>query len=358
MADLFTDAAAGPPTDRLFLAVFPDEAAKDRLDALAHGLRAGRGLSGRPLARDRFHCTLRHLGDFAGVPQHIVDAASRAAASLVSTPAFDVTFDRLVSFGGREQKPWVLLGGEGAEGLQALHSKLQPALAKIPGVPRETRLTPHVTLLYDRTGVPEQAIDPIGWTVNEVVLVHSLLGQTRHVPLARWSLGVATTVAAKRVRPRFEASDADVRWMQKALALAAQGSTDAEEVPVGAVVVGPEGEWLADGSNLTASGNDPCAHAEMTAITSAAQALGSKRLAGCTLYVTLEPCAMCAMAMVHARIARVVYAADAPKTGAAGSVFDLLEDPRHNHAVTVNAGLLADEAGRQLTEFFKGRRGA
>ena len=86
-------------------------------------------------------------------------------------------------------------------------------------------------------------------------------------------------------------------------------------------------------------------------------ALGNHRLVGCTLYVTLEPCAMCAMAIVHARIARVVFGARDPKTGAAGSVFDLLTDPRHNHRVDVVGGVMADEAGARLTDYFRAKRG-
>ena len=86
------------------------------------------------------------------------------------------------------------------------------------------------------------------------------------------------------------------------------------------------------------------------------QALGNHRLLGSTLYVTLEPCAMCAMAMVHARVARVVYAASDPKTGACGSVFDLLADPRHNHRIEVQGGLLSAEAGTRLTDYFRGKR--
>ena len=89
----------------------------------------------------------------------------------------------------------------------------------------------------------------------------------------------------------------------------------------------------------------------------AGQGLGNHRLLGCTLYVTLEPCAMCAMAMVHARVGRVVYAATDPKTGAAGSVFDLLADPRHNHRVVVDGGLFGDEAGAKLTAYFRAKRG-
>ena len=99
--------------------------------------------------------------------------------------------------------------------------------------------------------------------------------------------------------------------------------------------------------------HDPTAHAEIVAMRAGGLAVGNHRLIGCTLYVTLEPCAMCAMAAVHARVARVVYAASDPKTGAAGSVFDLLADPRHNHRVDVQGGLLAEEAGAMLTNYFR-----
>src|SRR3546814_15625137 len=95
----------------------------------------------------------------------------------------------------------------------------------------------------------------------------------------------------------------------------------------------------------------------MVARREAGRALANHRLVGCTLYVTLEPCAMCAMAMVHARLARVVFGASDPKTGAAGSVFDLLADPRHNHRIEVLGGVLGDEAGRRLTNWFRRRRG-
>jgi tRNA(Arg) A34 adenosine deaminase TadA len=109
--------------------------------------------------------------------------------------------------------------------------------------------------------------------------------------------------------------------------------------------------------NLNIRRHDPTAHAEVVAMRRAGRRLGNHRLTGCTVYVTLEPCAMCAMAMVHARVARVVYAASDPKTGAAGSVFDLLESPRHNHRVAVTGGVLADEAGRMLSNYFRAKRG-
>jgi tRNA(Arg) A34 adenosine deaminase TadA len=151
-------------------------------------------------------------------------------------------------------------------------------------------------------------------------------------------------------------SDNDLRWMRHALGLADRAEREDDEVPVGAVLVGPDGELLAEGWNRNITEHDPTAHAEIVAMRQAGMRLGNHRLAGATLYVTLEPCAMCAMAVVHARIARVVYAASDPKTGAAGSVFDLLGDPRHNHRVKVEGGLLQDEAGQRLTDYFRRKR--
>jgi len=145
--------------------------------------------------------------------------------------------------------------------------------------------------------------------------------------------------------------------MREALALAERAERDFDEIPVGAVLVGPQGERLGEGWNYNIASHDPSAHAEIMAMRQAGQHLRNHRLVGCTLYVTLEPCAMCAMAMVHARVARLVYAARDPKTGAAGSVFDLLRDPRHNHRVEVAEGVLAEEAGRRLTNYFRAKRG-
>ena len=145
--------------------------------------------------------------------------------------------------------------------------------------------------------------------------------------------------------------------MQYALALAARARDEDNEIPVGAVVVDAAGTLLGEGWNRNIREHDPSAHAEIIAMRQAGRALSNHRLVGCTLYVTLEPCAMCAMAMVHARIARVVYAAADPKTGAAGSVFDLLQDARHNHRVEVRGGLLAELAGPMLTAFFRAKRG-
>ena len=151
-------------------------------------------------------------------------------------------------------------------------------------------------------------------------------------------------------------ADSDLRWMRHALALGRRAEREDDEIPVGAVVVDAEGRLIGEGWNRNITENDPSAHAEIVAMRQAGLRLGNHRLLGCTLYVSLEPCAMCAMAMVHARVARVVYAAADPKTGACGSVFDLLADPRHNHRVQVERSPLADEAGQLLTEYFRRKR--
>ena len=145
--------------------------------------------------------------------------------------------------------------------------------------------------------------------------------------------------------------------MRHALALAERADREDDEIPVGAVLVDADGNVVGEGWNRNIAEHDPTAHAEIVALRQAGRALGNHRLLGCTLYGTLEPCAMCAMAMVHARLARVVFGASDPKTGAAGSVFDLLADPRHNHRVEVLGGALGDEAGRRLTNWFRRRRG-
>ena len=148
----------------------------------------------------------------------------------------------------------------------------------------------------------------------------------------------------------------DQRWMRHALSLADRAEREDDEVPVGAVLVGEGGELLAEGWNRNITEHDPTAHAEIVAMRQAGMRLGNHRLTGATLYVTLEPCAMCAMAMIHARIARVVYAASDPKTGAAGSVFNLLTDPRHNHRIEVVGGLFGEQAGQRLSAYFRRKR--
>ena len=149
---------------------------------------------------------------------------------------------------------------------------------------------------------------------------------------------------------------ADDHWMRDALALAERARDQDDEIPVGAVLVSATGEPVGEGWNRNIGEHDPSAHAEIVAMREAGRTLGNHRLLGSTLYVTLEPCAMCAMAMIHARIARVVFGAFDPKTGAAGSVFDLLQDPRHNHRIQVTGGVLADEAGAMLTSYFRDKR--
>lgn len=149
--------------------------------------------------------------------------------------------------------------------------------------------------------------------------------------------------------------DADRAFMARALALAEHARDADGEVPVGAVLV-VDGQVVGQGWNQPITRCDPSAHAEIQAMRDAGQRLGNYRFPGATLYVTLEPCAMCAMAMVHARIGRVVYGATDPKTGAAGSVFDILVSQRHNHRVDVQGGLCADEAGDMLRRFFRARR--
>jgi len=146
----------------------------------------------------------------------------------------------------------------------------------------------------------------------------------------------------------------DVDYMRHALALASQSQT-AGEVPVGAVVV-KDGEIVGRGFNAPISRHDPSAHAEMMALRDAAQRLGNYRLVGCELFVTLEPCLMCAGAIMHARIARLVYGASDPKTGACGSVLDVFVERRLNHHTEVTGGVLAEECGALLSNFFTMRR--
>ncbi|WP_407669129.1 tRNA adenosine(34) deaminase TadA [Paraburkholderia phytofirmans] len=153
-----------------------------------------------------------------------------------------------------------------------------------------------------------------------------------------------------------EVSERDRRFMALAQA-AAEEARAAGEVPVGAVLVRGE-EVIATGFNHPIGGHDPSAHAEMAALRAAAQAVENYRLPGCELYVTLEPCLMCAGAIMHARIARVVFGARDPKTGACGSVVDAFANPQLNHHTTVIGGVLENECGAALKSFFAERRRA
>lgn len=157
--------------------------------------------------------------------------------------------------------------------------------------------------------------------------------------------------------PESKVSDLidDEHWMSEALGLARQAQT-AGEVPVGAVVVYQE-QIIGQGYNRSITERDPSAHAEVVAMRAAARHLDNYRLSDTTLYVTLEPCVMCVGAMLHARIRRLVFGARDPKTGAVGSVFDLLADSRHNHAVEVTGGVLESECSQLLRDFFRDRRG-
>lgn len=152
----------------------------------------------------------------------------------------------------------------------------------------------------------------------------------------------------------FTEFDADSLFMMRALQLADQAASE-DEVPVGAIVVHGN-RIIGSGYNQREALNDPTAHAEMIAITQAAATLDSWRLEDCTLYVTLEPCPMCAGAIVQARVPRVVYGARDPKAGAVDSLFRLLDDPRLNHRASVTGGVLGDQCGMLLSEFFAAKR--
>jgi tRNA(adenine34) deaminase len=148
--------------------------------------------------------------------------------------------------------------------------------------------------------------------------------------------------------------DAEVRFMRRALELARMAE-DAGEVPVGAVLVKDE-EIIAEGWNQPIRDHDPTAHAEMIALRAAGRVLGTYRLTDTTVYVTLEPCPMCAGAMVHARVRRLVFAAVDPRAGAAGTVFNIVQHPALNHRIECTGGLMAEECGALLRDFFVARR--
>jgi tRNA(Arg) A34 adenosine deaminase TadA len=147
----------------------------------------------------------------------------------------------------------------------------------------------------------------------------------------------------------------DEAYMRRALQLAEHARDAENEVPVGAVLV-QDGQIVGLGWNRNITLHDPTAHAEIMALRAAGQKLSNYRIVGATLYVTLEPCAMCSMALVHARVGRVIYGTIDPKTGAAGSVFDTLVSDRHNHRIDVQGGLLAEESAALLRDFFRARR--
>ncbi|MFD2168306.1 tRNA adenosine(34) deaminase TadA [Thalassotalea euphylliae] len=151
-----------------------------------------------------------------------------------------------------------------------------------------------------------------------------------------------------------ELTEQDRKFMARAMELATEAEKH-NEIPVGAVVV-YQGEIVGEGFNQSIMLNDPSAHAEMLAIRQAGQALDNYRLIDCTLYVTLEPCPMCAGLLVHSRVKRIVYGANDEKTGATGTVFNLAQSPLLNHQIDVDAGLMQDECSSMLSSFFKRRR--
>ena len=155
-------------------------------------------------------------------------------------------------------------------------------------------------------------------------------------------------------KSQFTCPGSDAAWMELALEQARKGA-EAGEVPVGALVI-KDGQIVGEGHNRNLLDNDPTAHAEIVALRQAAAALGNHRLPGCEIFVTIEPCAMCAGAMIHARIARLVYGAADPKAGAVSSVLQVVNHPRLNHKMEVTPGLLADQCAELLQEFFRKKR--
>ncbi len=151
-----------------------------------------------------------------------------------------------------------------------------------------------------------------------------------------------------------EFSSDDIKWMQYALKLAKHAES-IDEVPVGAVLV-KDNKIIAEGWNQPITGNDPTAHAEVIALRAGAQVLKNYRLIDTTLYITLEPCSMCAGALMHARVKRVVFGASDPRTGAAGSVFNILNSTELNHVVDIEQGVLQQECSELLTNFFRNKR--
>jgi tRNA(adenine34) deaminase len=161
-------------------------------------------------------------------------------------------------------------------------------------------------------------------------------------------------IAPDKFDKQDEINKQDEQFMRVALS-EAQAAGEAGEVPIGAVVV-HAGQIISRGQNSVIRLSDPTAHAEVVALRNAGRALNNYRLEGCTVYATLEPCAMCAGALIHARVARLVYAAADPKAGAAGSVLNVINHPELNHLAEVSSGLLAEESAERLRTFFRQRR--
>ena len=178
--------------------------------------------------------------------------------------------------------------------------------------------------------------------------------QSKQAEIDVVSLFSVETAPVSLDSPHFDQSKVDEHWMRIAMAMAEKAEAEGE-VPVGAVLV-KDGQQIAAGYNLSISQHDPCAHAEILCLRAAGQTVENYRLLDATLYVTLEPCAMCAGAMVHSRIGRVVFGARDAKTGAAGSLIDVLHHPGMNHRVEISEGILAEACSGMLSDFFRWRR--
>lgn len=165
---------------------------------------------------------------------------------------------------------------------------------------------------------------------------------------------IASLAANMAEKPQSTSPGSDAAWMRLALEQAREAEK-AGEVPVGALVI-KDGAIMGQGQNRNLRDNDPTAHAEIVALRQAAAALGNHRLSGCQMFVTIEPCAMCAGAMVHARIARLVYGATDPKAGAVSSILQVVNHPQLNHMMEIKAGVLAEECSAVLQDFFRKRR--
>lgn len=181
--------APAEPTDRLFLAVFPDAATAAGISALATDVGKRHRLDSRPHQTDRLHITLVHIGDWVGLPAATVESTLAAAARVRAAPV-DIALDEVMSFASRRSKPPVVLKSrQRNEALHALRAGIGRELAAV-GLGRcvAAPFEPHVTLTYATQGIVAEAVDPVIWTAHEFVLIHSLLGQTRHIPLGRWPL--------------------------------------------------------------------------------------------------------------------------------------------------------------------------
>jgi 2'-5' RNA ligase len=194
-ANLFGSITKKKQYDCLFFALFPGEEAAVKIANVSQQLRDEHGLRGKSLLNDRLHVTLHHLGDYAdGLPPSLVSEVHEAASNFRASP-FEVTFDRAMSFARTvENRPYVLRGNEHSDGgladLMAFQKKFFLAMCRagLQGPKSNVKFTPHVTMLYDRQMLEEQAIEPVTWVAQDFVLVHSLVGMTQHIHLGRWPL--------------------------------------------------------------------------------------------------------------------------------------------------------------------------